>query len=184
MTEVFNNPFAERILIEEITYQSMMADGHFDTFTHYIQSSKERQNRLVWAHLQSFLMHCGMVSKFAKPPRGNEFSTQRGQAVCDLFELADESPIFDRSARNNLEHFDERLDDWLQTTSQAILEIVLPTEAGFEYIKDGKFIRRVFIIETMTYVSQGREDQIERTDLQALHDEIIRIRDLGLVLLG
>ena len=183
VSELFDNIFAERVLIEEVTYNCMMADGQFDSFLSYLKQSEERQNRLVWAHLQSFLMHSGMVSKFAKPLSKVKFAKQRGEEVQRLFDIAADSPIFCRSARNNLEHFDERLDSWLQTESKAILECVFETQADFDYLKRDKFIRRVLILDSLTYFSHGKNGELGKMELLSLHKEILRIRDIGTNLL-
>lgn len=70
--------------------------------------------------LHDALNHCASLSRYFWPaPSKNRsmrsFAVARGSALRDSFFVDDESPLSDRNLRNSLEHFDERLDDWVLT---------------------------------------------------------------------
>lgn len=180
-----NNEMAKRVLVEEVSYQASMALPHYELAESYLNNFETRQNRAVWAHIQAFLMHAGVISKLAHPPRQ---AAQRGDLVRRLLEIEEASPIFDRNGRNNVEHLDERLDLWLSDTSRPLLEIVLANEAGLEFLTAERplasqpRIRRVLLLDSMTFISEGRHGP-ERTDLKALKEEVVRIGKLASSLL-
>lgn len=178
-----DNEMMRMVLVEEVTIHAEMALFHYEYLEAYLADVEQRQRREVWAHLQAFLMHTGLISKLANPP--SSAAAVRGNLVCRLFGIEGGSSIFDRAGRNNVEHFDERLDLWLNDTSRCLLEIVLPDEASFQYFTARRplarqpKIRRVLLLDTMTFISEGRTGP-ERTDLIALRNEVERIRSEGI----
>lgn len=64
------------------------------------------------------LGHCGNLSRYFWPSRQNSrrkstfmaLAEARGKTLRKIFDVADDSPLKDRSLRDSLEHFDERLD--------------------------------------------------------------------------
>lgn len=64
--------------------------------------------------LRQALTHAAAVSRFFWPPRGKGTVAQhRAAKLRETFGVTDESPLFARDPRNILEHFDERLDEYL-----------------------------------------------------------------------
>src|SRR5690606_10066275 len=84
----------------------------------------------VFRQTHSFLTHASNVSRLFWPPKPRKrkaespesfetrcaFTTERGKTLLELFELDDKSPLKSRVLRDHLEHYDERLDDWSNTS--------------------------------------------------------------------
>ncbi|MHB1058059.1 MAG: hypothetical protein ACYC0F_09280 [Rhodanobacter sp.] len=65
----------------------------------------------VLNEIQSIVLHGAAVSRYFWPVRpGHE---GRAEELRQSFEVTEESPLYSRSLRNALEHFDERLDKYL-----------------------------------------------------------------------
>ena len=77
----------------------------------------------VWQSLQMFLTFAANISKFLWPQ--NPAAKSRADDLRQLLGVADNSPLSDRTARNHLEHIDERLDKWaLDTAAQNYFGLV------------------------------------------------------------
>src|ERR687883_503423 len=93
---------------EEVWLQATIALYEYDGMLSLLKHPQERQNRFVWVHLQAFLAHAGMGSKLFWPIRKTSLHQDRGREIRDHLEVNDSSPLYDRSARNAIEHLDER----------------------------------------------------------------------------
>jgi hypothetical protein len=72
----------------------------------------------MFRSLEIFLGHTAKISLILWPEaRGNE---SRGNQLRTLLELNDNNPLRDRSARNDMQHFDERIDQWANSTGGRI----------------------------------------------------------------
>lgn len=89
----------------------------------------------VFRQTHSFLTHASNVSRLFWPPRLNkkkdestedyvkraQFTKDRGLKLRELFSLNDQSPLKSRELRDHLEHYDERLDHWSNTSKRRII---------------------------------------------------------------
>ena len=77
-------------------------------------------NSEVFRALHSFLTHCANISRLLFPgQQKNNHAQCRGMMLCDALDVDENSPIADRSLRNHLEHYDERLDRWARSASKS-----------------------------------------------------------------
>ena len=68
----------------------------------------------LFDQLETFLNATAKVSLLLWPVRAS--SKSRGSHLRKTLGIADDCPLATRAARNHLQHFDERLDDWAATT--------------------------------------------------------------------
>jgi hypothetical protein len=79
----------------------------------------------VLNEIQSIVLHGAAVSRYFWPVRqGHE---RRAEELRHNFEVTEESPLYSRSLRNALEHFDERLDKYL---ASGIVGHIIPEFLG------------------------------------------------------
>lgn len=96
------------------------------------EADAERVQAQLFRSLHSFLTHAAMVSRLLWPSgprkhreedrashdRRNAQAVNRGKQVRLALGLPDKQPRGQRTLRDHLEHFDERLDDWVLTGSR------------------------------------------------------------------
>lgn len=70
----------------------------------------------VWYALQGLLIAAGNVSKLLWPSR--ERIPCRGELLRQILGVPDDSPLASRDFRDHFEHFDERLEDWILTSTR------------------------------------------------------------------
>lgn len=172
----------KHVLVEEVAIQANLALGAYHALRMLAEDHETRKRRALWAHVQSLLAHTAMISKFMKPSTSTEIASIRANTLKAILDLGDGSPIFCRSARNNVEHLDERIDIWL-ASEKDILESVFENRGDYDYInkpENGEerrwFVRRVYLINEDVFISEGKHD-VEEVDLAALATELRRIRD-------
>lgn len=162
--------------MHEICMHSLGAKIEFDQLASTLDNPDTRQTRLVWFHLTSFLSHSAMISKYLSPRLDNEIAILRRQALRVSLKVDDDSEVLLREARNNIEHFDERLDNFVAGDNQNILEIVLPDHSSYEYLRvSEKRVKRVLIYDGMVFISEKKDSSHFQLCLRPLCDEVIRI---------
>lgn len=90
----------------------------------HIPDGRNTPNSEVFRALHSFLTHTANISRLLFPTgQKGDVAQERGIHLREVLDVDDNSPISDRSLRNHLEHYDERLDKWAQSVSGATKSI-------------------------------------------------------------
>jgi hypothetical protein len=162
--------------MHEICMHSLGADREYERLKVTLAEDATRQKRIVWFHLTAFLSHAAMISKYLSPIGRSEVASARKQALRDRLGVDSASDVLPRDARDNVEHFDERLDNWVGRGNQEILEIVLPNRSGYKYLNvQSKRVKRVLLLDEMSFISEKRDSSQFELELEPLHLEIVRI---------
>lgn len=161
--------------MQEISMHGLGAEIDFQRLVETLNNPAARQTRFVWFHLSSFLSHAAMVSKYLDPIRPNDLKRERMNLLRDKLNVTEQSNVLPRDARDNVEHFDERIDNWVGSDA-AILEIVLDNRAGYDYLRvPEKRVKRVLIQENLVFVSEKRDQTKFELELAPLYEELKRI---------
>lgn len=164
--------------MDEIRMHGMCADMEYHHLDELLRDDRSRQTRLVWFALTAFLSHAAMMSKYLDPIGKGEVKAVRKETLRQLLGVAAESEVIPRDARDNVEHFDERVDGWVGTDNQSILESVLPNRAAYQYLRVvEKRVRRVLLLNELVFISEKRDQSKFELDLASLHAEVKRIGD-------
>lgn len=160
---------------DEVWLHATIALEEYQSMQKLLDDVDTRQHRAVWVRLQSFLSHAGMVSKLFAPPTKNSISKDRGKKLSKHLEISKTSPLLNRSARNAIEHLDERMDNWLKGNQSGFLECVFMDRQGLNYLDTSRWsVRRVLILDEMIFVTQGNSGRDE-TELIPIRDELQRV---------
>jgi hypothetical protein len=104
-------PYTEAFYLESIAYTAGRAVSAFIRFDEAV-STKDSNDDIV-AAVQEALTHVAALSRFFWPARKTALSNARGKRLREAFQVPEGSPLQSRELRNALEHFDERLDEFL-----------------------------------------------------------------------
>lgn len=110
-------PFHEVFYIRAVGFAACKGLDAFDAFAEALKGSS---GILAIFELQEALAHAGAVSRFFWPSMGTRdtpagrHAKARGEKLRNAFGITETHPLHSRSLRNAIEHFDERLDDFLQ----------------------------------------------------------------------
>ncbi|MFV3330939.1 hypothetical protein ACNFIA_08410 [Pseudomonas sp. NY15437] len=129
--------------------------------------------------LQNVVNQSGAISRYFFPSRDGVKGTykktvhkDRGQYLSKVFGVKDDSPLMNRALRNSIEHFDERLDLYLQ---DGIVGYIFPSLILHEP-EDSDVPHHIF---RAYYLKEGIFQVLgERYEIQPIVDEVIRIHYL------
>ena len=149
----------EKILVEEIAPQE--------------------KTDLLLDCLQNVVNQSGAISRYFFPSRDGVKGTDkktihrdRGQYLSRVFDVKDDSALINRSLRNSIEHFDERLDLYLQ---EGIVGYIFPSLILPEP-EDSDVPHHIF---RAYYLKEGIFQVLgERYEIQPIVDEVARIHNL------
>lgn len=162
--------------MQEICMHSLGASREYHLLEEVLYDEQTKQTRIVWFHLTSFLSHAAMISKYLSPISKNTKAIARKQVLRAHLGVAGASEVLQRDARDNVEHFDERLDNWVAGNNQSILEIVLPNRESYNYLEvNEKRVKRVLLLQEMIFISENRDESKFHLNLVPLHAEVQRI---------
>lgn len=157
---------------DEIQMHAASALASYELLCKLLASRDTRQGRNVWFALVSFFTHVGMVSKFLYPIKSKE----RGAELRSYLNLTNDSVILSRAARDNLEHFDERIDAWVERNLRGVLEMVFQSRSEMEFLGAGPWaIRRVLIVDELVFLSEDRKGDLIETPLIPIHKAIYKL---------
>lgn len=158
---------------DEIHMHSSSALASYTSLLRLLADHNTQQSRDVWFVLLSFLTHVAMISKLLDPIRPDAAKVERGRALRAHLEVVDGSALLPRDARDNLEHIDERIDNWVQRGDTKVLEMVFEDRVGFDFISERNgAIRRVLIQDEMVFISEGRYGNRIETPLNPIFDAL------------
>jgi len=164
------------VYTEEVSLHAELALSNRITFLNIAGDQRARQSREGWMYLQAFLVHFGMVSKLLFAP-GSRLAraTERATALRAHLEVANDSPLDNRDARNAMEHLDERIDHWLADPAKGLLESVFQDRSAFNYLDPKRWaIRRVYLVEEDVFISGGPDGAVEMP-LSPLHESVAAV---------
>lgn len=129
--------------------------------------------------LQNVVNQSGAISRYFSPSRDGKKGTDkktihkdRGLYLSKVFGVKDDSPLMNRALRNSIEHFDERLDLYLQ---DGIVGYIFPSLILPEP-EDSDVPHHIF---RAYYLKEGIFQVLgERYEIQPIVDEIAKIHDL------
>lgn len=97
--------------IEAIFYAAERGKLAFDRFNKLVANGGSASDIVASAH--EALGHAAALSRFFFPVDKKALARARAANLRQLFAISNSSPLQDRELRNALEHFDERLDEYL-----------------------------------------------------------------------
>ncbi|MBN2965336.1 hypothetical protein JWV37_11135 [Sulfurospirillum sp. T05] len=164
--------------MQEISMHALGAEIDFKNFLEAVNNEETRQTRTVWFHLTSFLSHAAMISKLVSPISPRDVKAERMNLLQEALNIESNSEVLPRNARDNVEHFDERIDNWVGTDSSTLLEVVLQNRTGYDFMNvDAKRVKRLLLLDELIFISETRNTDKFELKLQPLFNEVKRIGD-------
>ena len=167
------------LYMEELAMHGFGAEVYFNKLTSALASQENNQSHIVWLYLSTFLAHTAMISKYLKPTGTkdngkNKVAKDRAKQLKAILKINDKAKLLTRNARDNLEHFDERIDNWIDT-GKGVLQMVVDNREGYEYLSHNKNIKRVILFKELIFVSENKDGSKEEVQLRPLFLEVQKI---------
>jgi hypothetical protein len=152
-----------------ITRTAMADQSMLRTIIEELNTGKTDHKELVLDIVQNIITHAASISRYFWPSSTDKIHKQRGQRLREAFEINESNPIKNRNVRNFIEHFDEKLDIFLQ---EGIAGNIIPSHLGKRVTENediNHFFRAYFIDEWKFHVL-GQEFNVH-----IIINELIRI---------
>lgn len=137
---------------------------------------QDRKDELLM-YLQNFVNHSGAIARYFFPSmiggKGKKIlHKNRADFLRQVFDVTENSPLHDKKLRNAIEHFDERLDMYLEDgiVGRIFPSLILnkPEETDVPH-----HIFRAYYLNDGTYQILG-----ERHDIEPILNEIMRVHNI------
>ena len=127
--------------------------------------------REVLDGVQSIATHAAALARYFWP--ADKRYKSRGDHLRKVFKVDESSSLFDRELRNSLEHFDERLDDYLRHQPMGMF---YPEYVGPTFSDNGvpTHRHRAYFTDTDTFVVLGKKFRIDPICI-----EVARVHELA-----
>lgn len=152
--------------LQEILMHAHAASQDYAATLLLLGDDEQRQTRNVWFVITSFLSNAAMISKYVNPIGNTDVKRRRRETLQKILELDENSQILSRDARDNIEHFDERIDNWVDKDPNTIIELVCDDREQFEYLhhRDTR-IRRVLLQDSLIFITENRQGEMYELEL-------------------
>ncbi len=136
----------------------------------------------LFFELHALLSHVASASRILWPPqtRANQRALDRGAHLRAVLTVPEDHPVRSRKLRNHLEHYDERLDAWIQESQHHNIatDIVGPVGSFGGTKMSQSDVFRQFDPATCSFIFRGEEFSIQRL-VEGVNDLRNRIQQLG-----
>ena len=165
---LFNTASALQAVQRASKYIQAITEGKIDP--------QDRKDELLDC-LQNFINHSAAIARYFFPSmiggKGEKLlHKNRAEFLRNIFEISENSPLHDKKLRNAIEHFDERLDMYLEggIVGHIFPSLILdkPEETEVPH-----HIFRAYYLNDGIYQVLG-----ERHSIQPILDEIVRVHDM------
>ncbi|NWA71948.1 Uncharacterised protein [Serratia quinivorans] len=152
------------------------ASDHIQAISEGKLGLQDRKDELLDC-LQNFINHSAAVARYFFPSmiggKGEkELHKNRAEFLRQIFDVTESSPLHDKKLRNAIEHFDERLDMYLEggIAGHIFPSLILdkPEETDVPH-----HIFRAYYLNDRVYQILG-----ERHNVQPIFDEVMRVHEL------
>lgn len=171
------NRTAECLYLRELVFQ---ADAALGAAVRANACLREHRSFELFREFQVLLSCAAAMSRILWPPRifGDKAkdarAKERGKELRSALALEAGHGLEDRELRNHLEHFDERLDDWVQASQyhNVVDQVVAPVGAFGGNLGVGDILRQ-FDPSRNVFIFRGEEFDLQRL-VTAIEDVHIR----------
>jgi len=112
--------YLKRVFINEVNNQCRFAIFAFNNIR--ISSTNLKleliNNYIPFYYIHSFLTHTGNLSKILWPNPNDEKLQSRGEVLRQELNIIEDLYIKNRKFRNHIEHYDERIDRWAESSER------------------------------------------------------------------
>ncbi|URL57019.1 hypothetical protein IM816_10115 [Luteibacter flocculans] len=130
------------------------------------------------AELQNMIVHAGALSRYLWAANPNH--RWRGAELRGALQITDENPLRDRDLRNSVEHFDEKLDDYL---AEDIVGEIFPEYIGPTPTPNGvpTHIFRAYYVDTARFQLLDKIYDIEPivAEVAQVHSKLLNMDKAG-----
>lgn len=167
------HPFNEVFYIESLLNKTSAILNDVETLNNIWKNGNHdcKNDDVILDLLQNIIVNTGGISRFFWPSKNNGHYKIRAEKLCEVYQVSDSGVLKNRDVRNHIEHFDEKLDDFLEKFNSGM---VMPKYVGpISYINDSRIFFRAYFYDIQVFKIFNVEYEIN-----PIIDEINRIHEI------
>ncbi|WP_202702362.1 hypothetical protein [Flavobacterium sp. UGB4466] len=129
--------------------------------------------------LQNIIGNVGAISRFFWPSKDKGYYRIRGEKLRKIYDVSDSSILKNRDMRNLIEHFDEKLDNFLKEFNSGT---VMPKYVGpISYVNDFRTFFRAYFYDKHIFKMLNVEFEIEPiiAEINRIHEMLLLQQENG-----
>lgn len=129
--------------------------------------------------LQNIIINVGGISRFFWPSKNIGYYKVRAKKLREVYDIKNSSVLRNRSMRNHIEHFDEKLDDFLKEFINGSVMQKYVGETSF--VANREVFFRAYFYDTKTFKMFNVEYKIESilAEIRRIHQILIYQQENG-----
>lgn len=170
------HPFNEAFYIESLLNKTRTIMQNIEALNDIWKYGNHdcKNDDVILDMFQNIILNVAGISRFFWPPNNKGNYKIRAKKLCEVYNISDSSVLKNREVRNFIEHFDEKLDDFLEKFNSGI---IMPKYVGpISYINDSTIFFRAYFYDIQVFKMFNVEYKIK-----PIIDEINRIHEILLV---
>ncbi|QSW88042.1 hypothetical protein J0383_17430 [Flavobacterium endoglycinae] len=119
----------------------------------------------------------GGISRFFWPPSSDAYHKRRGEKLREVYHISDSSILKNRDMRNLMEHFDEKLDDFLR--KNRIYKVMKKYVGPITYVDDDRTFFRAYFYDKQIFKMLNVEYEIKPiiAEVRRIHEILLRQKE-------
>ena len=155
------HPFDEAFYIESLLNKTRSILNDVESLNHFWQNGNYdcKNDNMILDLLQNIIVNVGGISRFFWPSKSSEHYKIRGKKLCEVYNINDSNILKDRKMRNLIEHFDEKLDDFLKEFTR--WKVMQKYVGPITYVDDGTIFFRAYFYDKYIFKMFNVEYEIK-----------------------
>lgn len=169
------HPFNEVFYIESLLNKTSAIMQDVESLNNIWKNGNHdcKNDDVILDILQNIILNVAGVSRFFWPSKNTGFYLVRANKLREVYKINDSNVLRNREMRNSIEHFDEKLDNFLNEFSSGI---IMPKYVGpITYVEDNRTFFRAYFYDEQVFKMLNVEYKIKPiiTEIRRLHEILL-----------
>jgi hypothetical protein len=175
------HPFNEAYYIQALLTKTRSILNDVESLNDFWKNGNHdcQYDNVILDLFQNIILNVAGISRFFWPPNNKGNYKMRAAKLRDVYHVSDSSVLKNRDMRNYIEHFDEKLDDFLK---EFISGIVMPQYVGpITYVDDVRIFFRAYFYDKQIFKMLDVEYQIKPiiVEINRIHEILLLQQERG-----
>lgn len=141
------HPFDEAFYVESLLNKTRSILNDVESVNKFWENGNHdcKNDNAILDLLQNIILNAGGISRFFWPSKNTGYYKIRGGKLREVYHVSDSSVLKNRDMRNCIEHFDEKLDDFLKEF--ATWKVMQKYIGPLTYVDDNRTFFRAYFYD-------------------------------------
>jgi hypothetical protein len=173
------HPFNEVFYIESLLNKTRSILDDVESLNNFWKNGNHdcQYDDVILDIFQNIILNVGGISRFFWPSQKSVYYEMRAKKLREVYNISDSNLLKDRKMRNLIEHFDEKLDDFLKefTIGKVMQKYVGP----ITYVDDQRIFFRAYFYDKQIFKMLNVEYEIKPiiTEIRRIHEILLQQKD-------